>query len=42
MGVTPIWPNISPFAESKPADIIIKSGLNSFITGKNNASQAYI
>jgi hypothetical protein len=35
MGDKFIWPRISPLAESKPADIIIRSGLNSLIIGNS-------
>jgi len=38
-GDTLIYP-MSPFAASNPADIIIKSGLNSLIIGNNKDSQA--
>jgi len=32
-------PSLSPFAESKPADIIIKSGANYLMIGKRKVSQ---
>ena len=40
--MTPRPPKGSPFAESNPAEIKIKSGLNSFIIGNKILSNIYI
>ncbi len=39
-GVTPTYPRGSPKAESNPADVSMRSGLNSFIIGKKTYSHA--
>jgi hypothetical protein len=41
-GVTPICPKESPRAESKPAEIIRRSGANSLMIGKKIVSHAYM
>jgi hypothetical protein len=41
-GVTPICPKGSPRAESKPAEIIRRSGANSLMIGKKIVSHAYM